>query len=192
MSVTLALDIRLWQPGKAERILTASDLLNKHSQLRTDQQLLQAIKIDNLRYCLDIDGAIVSVCTFMFDGKSSPDLLHLYEESLPDLFEGKPVTINFYEEMTAWHLKPADDEMNWEIVDLSRGESQATVERVGRCERLPFINAAIDWLSKAISILERYRDDVEQCSGEDLTPQIEMAQRLLDFSVEKLTKMGWQ
>lgn len=192
MSVFLTLDIRLWRPGQEERIYTSRELREKFPELCRDEQLLQGMMIDNFGCGLAIDGNVKSRCTFMYNGESSGDMLHLYEQHLPDLFEGKPVLIHFYEEMTAWRLTPEGDEMQWEILDMSKGVSVAEVEQEGRCERLPFIKGAISWLTEAVSVLERYKEVTKRAGGQDLTDQIDMGKRLLEYSRKTLTKMGWK
>ncbi|MBK7992803.1 MAG: hypothetical protein IPK14_05130 [Blastocatellia bacterium] len=192
MSVFLNLDLKIWQPGEVERWFSARDLREKFPELSRDEQILKAIMIDNLGCGLAINGKVVSRCTFMFDGESSGDMLQMYEQHLPDLFEKKPVTIHFYEEMTSWRLTPEANEMIWEVLDTSQGISRSEVEQEGRCERLPFIKGAISWLTEAVSLLKRYQELVKKVGGQDLQPQIDMASRLLDFSKQTLIDMGWK
>jgi hypothetical protein len=192
MSVILTLDIRFWRPGQSERVISASELIEHYQQLSTDPQLLQGLMIDNFRCGLSIDGEVVSYCTFSYDGEFSPDLLQLYEQHLPDLFECKQVTVSFYEERRAWRFTPDEGEMTWEILDTSGGEAGIKIECKGRCERMQFIDAATDWLAKTITILEIYEKDVERSGGQELAPQIDMARRLLSYSRETLSSLGWK
>ena len=193
MNVALNLDIKLWQPGQAERRFSAQQLREQHRALKMDAQLIKAMMIDNLGIVLNIDGKEISRCTCMYDGESSADLLQLYENHLPDLLEKKPVTIHFYEEMTSWRLTPVgDDKMTWEILNTSKGQAKATMEQSGECLRMPFISSAIAWLSDAIATLELYQAETKRSGGQDLSDQIDIAQRLYDYSFKTLTERGWQ
>lgn len=192
MSVFLTLDLKTWKPGEVERIYTSRDMREKLPELSKDENFLKALMIDNLGCGLAINGKVVSRCTFMYNGESSGDMLQMYEYHLPDLFEGRIVTIHFYEEMTSWRLTPDGEEMIWEVLDDSQGISNAKVEQEGRCERLPFIKAGISWLTEAINVMKRYQDLVKRAGGQDLEDQIDMAQRLLDFSRKTLIEMGWK
>lgn len=192
MTVTLTLDIKLRQPQQPIRILTGQQLLEQHAKLRADELLLKTIMIDNFGCNLEIGNEVVARCTFMYDGRSSPDMLQLYEQHLSDLFEQKSVTVNFYEEMAAWRFIPEGDEMVWQVLDATKGHSNTTVKREGRCARLPFINAAFAWLQQAIAILELYQNDLPRETASDIAGQIDMAKRLLTFSRHKLAELGWQ
>lgn len=192
MSVFLTLDLKTWRPGEVEHWYTSRDMREKLPELSKDEGFLKALMIDNLGCGLAINGKVVSRCTFMYNGESSGDLLQLYEYHLPDLFEGRQVVIHFYEEMTSWRLTPEGEEMIWEVLDDSQGISNTKVEQEGRCERLPFIKAAISWLTEAINAMKRYQEVVKRAGGQDLEDQIDMCQRLLDFSRKTLTDMGWK
>ncbi|MBL8149618.1 MAG: hypothetical protein JNN15_06790 [Blastocatellia bacterium] len=193
MPVRLTLEIKLWNPGEQERIFTGDDLIANWATLNSDKQLLQAIMLDNFRMVLSVDGKVVSRCAFMYDGESSPDLMYLYEQHLPALYQGQSVTIEFFEEMTAWRLIPENKEdMKWEVIDNSAGLDSINVENEGVCKRLPFVTAAMDWLAKAIEVMEKYKENKKAAGGEDLTSQIEYAHRLLDFSRKTLSGVGWR
>ncbi|KAF0247741.1 MAG: hypothetical protein FD167_2862 [bacterium] len=192
MSVFLTLDLKTWRPGEVEHWYSSRDMREKLPELSKDESFLKALMIDNLGCGLAVDGKVVSRCTFMYSGESSGDMLQMYENHLPDLFEGKQVTIHFYEEMTSWRLTPDSEEMTWEVMDDSQGISNTKVEQEGRCLRLPFIKAGISWLTEAINILKRYQEVVKRAGGQDLEDQIDMAQRLLDFSRQTLIDKGWK
>lgn len=192
MSVFLTLDLKTWRPGEVEYWYTSRDMREKLPELSKDEGFLKALMVDNLGCGLAINGKVVSRCTFMYNGESSGDMLQLYEYHLPDLFEGRQVVIHFYEEMTSWRLTPEGEEMIWEVLDDSQGIPNAKVEQEGRCERLPFIKAAISWLTEAINVMKRYQEVVKRAGGQDLEDQIDMCQRLLDFSRKTLTDMGWK
>lgn len=192
MSVFLTLDLKTWRPGEVEHWYTSRDMREKLPELSKDEEFLKALMVDNLGCGLAINGKVVSRCTFMYNGESSGDMLQLYEYHLPDLFEGRQVVVHFYEEMTSWRLTPEGEEMVWEVLDDSQGISNTKVEQEGRCERLPFIKAAISWLTEAINAMKRYQEVVKRAGGQDLEDQIDMCQRLLDFSRKTLIDMGWK
>lgn len=194
MSVILTLDLKTWRPGEIEHWYTSRDMREKLPELSKDERFLKALMIDNLGCGLAIDGKVISRCTFMYNGESSGDMLQMYENHLLDLFDKKPVTIHFYEEMVSWRFTPDEDgnEMTWEIMDDSQGISRATVDEQGRCPRLPFIKAAISWLTEAVNVLKRYQEVVKRATGQDLEDQIDMAERLLNYSNKTLKEKGWK
>lgn len=192
MNIVLTLDIRLWKTGTQERIFSATDLRKQYQQLKKDEQLLQAMIIDNFRCGLSVDGKVVSHCTFMFNGESSPDLMYFYEQHLPALYEGKAVKIEFFEELVAWQLTPQGNFMDIEVSETIQGQSKVKFKQSGNCDQLSFINAAINWLTELIAILELYQEDTKQAGNNETPQQIEMASKLLAFSKNTLAKLGWK
>lgn len=193
MSISVKLDIKLWRPGHPERLITGEELRNNFNQLKTDEQFLSALMIDNFGLNLIIDGELVSRCTCMFDGESSPDLMYLYENHLLDLWQKNPVTIHFFEEMTAWNFIPeGDNKMVWQILDTSKGQSSPTVAKEGRSDYLAFIDGALNWLQELIDILTLYRTAALEDSRVDVEPAIDFSKRLLNYSHQTLVSHKWQ
>jgi hypothetical protein len=200
MSVEVKLELKVWQPNNRELRLTANELRNNFLKLKEDDQVLQTMMIDNINCCLVIDGEEITRCTFMFDGESSPDMMYYFENHLLEIWERRPATIHFFEEMTAWRFIPDEqheNEMVWEILDESRGQSSAKVEQSGRCERLSFISSSLAWLENALEIMKLYKmklykDPVRKSGHNDLTEHVAFAQRLYDFSRQAMVSRGWQ
>ncbi len=192
MSVAITTEIRLWKKNHPERIFTGQDLRQRYAQLKSDEELLQALMLDNFKLCLNIDGQTVSRVTCMFNGETSPDLMYLYEQHLPALFQGEPAKIDFFEELVAWRFTPKGELMEWEVLDTSAGAGKEVVKQQGRCERLAFIAAALKWLSDISALMDLYQGDAKRAGGQDLSPQSEYAQRLLAYSQKTLGELGYK
>lgn len=192
MTVQLTLDIKLWQPGQPERILSAKELLESYSTLRTDKQLLQAFMLDNFRMGLKIDGEVVVQFTFMNNGESSPDMMYLYEDTLPAIFNGETTLAEFFDERMGWRFTPESDNMKWELVNMTQGAAKAVTEKETHCARMPFIDSAMQWLTSLNKIMTLYQGDVKAIDGRDISPEVDFTKRLLDFSEKNLKDQGWQ
>jgi hypothetical protein len=206
MSVALTLDIRIWRPGQEERHLSATEICQQHQELQQDSQFMQALMIDNLGCNLVIDGQIVSRCTCMYDGESSPDLMYLFEEHIPNLLQNKPVLIHFFEDLTAWQFTPDPTDPSmllWAVLDTSQGEDAMTVEVQGRCPRQPLIDSALQWLSTAVTVLQLYHPITQRLAQpgaaneampavQDLSSQLELIQKLQGFCHSRMRSLGWQ
>lgn len=186
MTTTLTFDIRLWKPGEQERIIDGTQMLSQYDILKDDAAFLGALMIDNLRMGLSVDGRIVSRCVFMFNGDTSPDMMQLYEQHLPNLYEGQAVSIEFYDDQTIWQISP---DGHYEVIDTSHGYDEQTTEDEGRLECDNFIASAYDWIDTAIAVLEKYADIAD---GSDLASQAAWMRRLRDFSLKTMAERGWK
>lgn len=186
MTTRLTFDIRLWKPGEQERIIDGTQMLSHYDSLKEDPAFLSALMIDNLRMGLSVDGHTVSHCVFMFNGDTSPDMMQLYEQHLPDLYEGQTVSIEFYDDQTIWRVSP---DGHYEVIDTSRGYDEQTTEDEGELECDDFIASAYDWIDTAIAVLEKYAS-VDGAS--DLALQAQWMRKLRDFSLKAMAERGWK